>query len=151
MEKVAQHLDELLKEGTRLFMNADEESLSKKKSPEKWSNKEILGHLIDSAVHNLVRFTESRYLAQPYNHRRYDQNELVRINDYQHQETEDLLVLWLSLNRRISKLIAAATEATLQIPVLLYDGSTTDMRFLMTDYADHLEHHLRQIKINNKA
>lgn len=125
-------------------MNASEESLEGRAAAGKWSKKEILGHLIDSAVHNLVRFTESQYAPQPYRHRTYEQDELVRINDYQHQETEDLLVLWLSLNRRISMIISGATEQVLQIPVILSDGSATDMRFLMTDYADHVEHHLRQ-------
>lgn len=146
MDKVALKINALLKDGTAIFMNASEESLEFKAAPEKWSKKEILGHLIDSAIHNLVRFTESQYAPQPYRHRPYEQDELVRINDYQHQETEDLLVLWLSLNRRISKIISAATEQILQIPVTLSDGTRVDMRFLMADYADHLQHHLRQVE-----
>lgn len=146
MEKVAFRIETLLKQGTAIFMHASEDDLSFRKSPEKWSKREILGHLIDSAIHNLVRFTECRYQAQPYAHRPYDQNELVRINDYQNQETEDLLVLWLSLNRRIAKLISTASEPELSIPILFSDGTTKDLRFLMVDYADHLEHHLRQLQ-----
>ncbi|NUY79955.1 DinB family protein [Flavobacterium sp. MAH-1] len=145
MEKVSLRIEALLKEGTRFFMHASEDELSRKPSPEKWSKREILGHLIDSAIHNLVRFTESRYQAQPYKHRPYDQNELVRINDYQNQETEDLMVLWLSLNRRIASLIASVSENDLSIPIQFTDGTAKDLKFLMTDYADHLEHHLRQI------
>lgn len=148
MEQVVEKIHRLLQQGTALFMHAQDEELERKAEPEKWSKKEILGHLIDSALHNLVRFTEAQYADKPYHRRAYDQNELVRINEYQHQETEDLLVLWLALNRRIAAVIAACNDATLSIPVVFSGGSTADLRFLMTDYADHLEHHLRQIDRN---
>ncbi|RZJ72779.1 MAG: DinB family protein [Flavobacterium sp.] len=146
MEKITVSIESLLKQGTAVFMHASEEELSLKASADKWSKREILGHLIDSAVHNLVRFTECRYQAQPYKHRIYDQNELVTINDYQNQETEDLLVLWLSLNKRIAALIAIVSEKDLQIPIVFSDGTIQDLRFLMTDYADHLEHHIRSLE-----
>ncbi|RZJ67310.1 MAG: DinB family protein [Flavobacterium sp.] len=149
MEKVVSRIEELLKKGTQVFMNLSDEQLEVKPSPEKWSKKEILGHLVDSAIHNLVRFTEAQYSAQPYKHRTYDQNELVLINDYQHKESEDLLVLWLAINRQIVSIISSASERILRIPIQFTDGTTADMRFLMTDYADHLEHHLRQLDRNH--
>ncbi|MBD3580980.1 DinB family protein [Flavobacterium selenitireducens] len=145
MENVSQQIEALLREGTRFFMHASEDELSRKPSPDKWSKREILGHLIDSAVHNLVRFTEARCHTQPYRHRPYDQDELVRLNDYQNQETEDLLVLWLSLNKRIAFLIANVGPGDRSIAVVFADGTTKDLEFLMRDYADHLGGHLRQI------
>lgn len=148
MENISRQIEALLKEGTRIFMHASEDELSRKADPDKWSKRETLGHLIDSAVHNLVRFTEARYLAQPYRHRPYDQNALVRLNDYQNQETEDLLVLWLSLNKRIAFLIANVSADDLLIPIVLDDGKTKDLKFLMTDYVDHLAWHLRKIDPN---
>lgn len=69
--------------------------------PGKWSRKEILGHLIDSAINNLKRFTDAQfaddsYLVQPYN-----QDELVKLNKYQCASLEHLLILWQSLNRQL--------------------------------------------------
>jgi len=145
MKTVSQRIEALLKEGTRIFMHASEEELSRKPAPEKWSKREILGHLIDSALHNLVRFTEARYQNQPYRHRPYDQNRLVVHNDYQQQDTEDLLVLWLSLNKRIAFIIWNTEPDALEIPVVFEDGQTRNLGFLMSDYADHLGMHLRQI------
>jgi len=145
MQKTAERIEALLKAGTKVFMHASDEELSRKTSPEKWSKREILGHLIDSALHNLVRFTEARYSPLPYLHRPYDQDALVRINDYQNQDSEDLLVLWLSLNKRIASVMSITTESESEIPVKFSDGTVKNLRFLMTYYADHLAWHLRKI------
>lgn len=117
-----------------------------KSSPEKWSKQEILGHLIDSAINNLQRFTEIQFEPKPYQIRRYNQDELVKANAYQEAEINKLIALWLSVNIRILALMKLQTEATLSYPIILPDGEASDLRFLMTDYVDHLEHHLKQLK-----
>lgn len=117
-----------------------------KSSPEKWSKQEILGHLIDSAINNLQRFTEIQFEPRPYQIRRYNQDELVKANAYQDAESGRLFALWLSLNMRIVDLMKRQTEATLSSPIILPDGEPSDLRFLMTDYVDHLEHHVKQLK-----
>jgi hypothetical protein len=40
--------------------------LSVRPHPNKWSKKEILGHLCDSALTNLQRFVRAQYEVQPY-------------------------------------------------------------------------------------
>ena len=69
-----------------------------KPSPYKWSKKEILGHLVDSAVYNLERFTKIRFAAQPLEIQPFPQDDLVKANNYLHAEINDLLNLWTSLN-----------------------------------------------------
>jgi hypothetical protein len=39
----------------------DEVEFSRKVSPDKWSKKEILGHLIDSATNNHQRFVRAQF------------------------------------------------------------------------------------------
>lgn len=119
--------------------------LTYKASPEKWSKLEIIGHLIDSAVNNLQRFTEIQFESKPYQITRYNQDELVKANAYQEADPERLAALWLALNQRILALMKQQTEATLAYPIILPDGEPSDLRFLMTDYVDHLEHHLQQL------
>src|SRR6188474_2543328 len=77
------------------------QEMLRKPAPGKWSKKEILGHLIDSAINNLKRFTEIQFLPQPYSVIAYRQNELVIINDYQNLPLDHLLDLWQALNRQI--------------------------------------------------
>ena len=116
------------------------------RKPGKWSKKEILGHLIDSAIHNLVRFTEINYAAKPYRHRPYNQIDLVNLNQYQTKDINELNQLWLSLNRQIIRIMKSVDEEALDYKIILSDESVIDLRFLMTDYVEHLEHHINQIR-----
>ncbi len=59
----------------------------------KWSKKEILGHLIDSGINNLQRFTEIQFLEKPYKIRPYNQDELVKANNYQNKNSQELFEL----------------------------------------------------------
>ncbi|MFT3796311.1 DinB family protein [Flavobacterium sp.] len=111
----------------------------------KWSRKQILGHLIDSAINNLQRFTEIGYQPQPYVYREYHQAELVQMNDYQNMDTKELLQLWLSLNKQIARVMHNQTEERLDLKVLFTDGELSDLRFIMQDYPEHMEYHLNQI------
>ena len=53
-----------------------------KRASEKWSQKEMLGHLIDSGINNLQRFTEVQFETKSYRIRDYNQNELPKANNY---------------------------------------------------------------------
>src|SRR5215510_4964344 len=76
-------LDLNIKEVPVLFKGFSDQQLLQKPAPGKWSKKEILGHLIDSAINNLQRFIEVQFLPQPYHIVSYKQNELVAVNHYQ--------------------------------------------------------------------
>ena len=116
-----------------------------KSSEDKWSKKEILGHLIDSAINNIQRFTEIQYAEKPYKIRPYNQNELVKWNDYQNENNQDLYDLWLQLNNHILHIIRNQTTETLQYQVILTTGEVANLQFLIQDYFSHFYHHLLQI------
>lgn len=145
METTINKLQALLTQGETYFNSADESHLREPYMPGKWSRKQILGHLIDSAVNNLTRFTEIGYQPQPYIYREYNQSELVKINNYQEMDTAELLQLWLSLNRQIARVMQSVTEERLNLPLQFTDGSLSDLRYIMHDYPDHMEHHIKQI------
>lgn len=139
-------LEMLLDTAVNYLNAATVTELEAKPAPDKWSKKEILGHLIDSALHNLQRFVEVQFESKPYTVRKYKQDECVAANDYQHADIEGLTQCWLSLNRRIIHLMNLQTPDTLAFEVVIDDKTTEDLRFLMTDYVEHLEHHLNQIR-----
>ena len=138
-------LDQLLKCGYEYLSQASEQELNTNPSPNKWSKKEILGHLIDSGIHNLQRFTEIQYESKPYVIRSYKQNELVYANKYQNADSKELIRFWWSLNKRILFIIQIQTEKTLYYQIELEKGNLSDLGFLIKDYVNHLEHHLNQI------
>lgn len=137
--------EQLLKSGLEYLSQSSEDEMSRKTSVEKWSKKEILGHLIDSGINNLQRFTEIQFEDKPYVIRKYKQNELVSVNDYQNAKTNETVDFWLSINNRIKNVMELQTENTLNYKIEFGKDNISDLRFLMIDYVDHLEHHLNQI------
>jgi hypothetical protein len=146
MELQIKKIEALLSIINEYFNSVSDAVLEFKPSQDKWSKKEILGHLVDSAIHNLVRFTEINYVEKPYHHRPYRQNDLVNLNQYQTMDTNELLQLWLSLNKQIIRVFKNVDDKALDYKIILNDQSVIDLKFLMTDYVEHMEHHINQIR-----
>ena len=121
------------------------EDFGDKSSEDKWSKKEILGHLIDSAIYNIQRFTEIHYSELPYIIKAYKQDQLVLLNDYQNKNNQDLYPLWLQLNKHVLHIVKTQTTETLDYQIILANGGLSNLRLLIEDYFDHLYHHLHQI------
>jgi len=149
MQETIDKIGNLLGQAHAYFTSHDEETVCMPIAEGKWSRKQIIGHLIDSALNNLQRFTEIGYQPQPYRYREYNQDELVAVNDYQNADTIELLRLWILLNRQIIRVIAAQTEQRLNLKVQFTDGAISDLRFLIMDYPEHMEHHVKQLTMDN--
>lgn len=120
-----------------------EDELEVKISGDKWSKKEILGHLIDSASNNLHRFVRGRYEDSPAIF--YDQDEWVRLQGYQAERLDVLVDLWESSNRHLAHVIKNIPKEDLSRTCIGRTGEKYSLEFLIDDYLRHLEHHLKQI------
>lgn len=144
MKETIKNLKNLILKAENYFQTASPEEIEKK-SDEKWSKKEILGHLIDSGINNLQRFTEIEFKPKPYPIRSYMQNELVIANNYQNADLAELLDFWKAINHRIEKVMARQTAESLGSEILINGTQIETLEFLMKDYVKHLEQHLSQI------
>src|ERR1043165_7097819 len=86
-----------------LLHKMDEHTFSVKPSPDKWSKKEILGHLIDSAANNHQRFVRAQFEHEPSIV--YDQDKWNEFSYQALMRKEDLIDFWLNYNRYLLKLI----------------------------------------------
>lgn len=113
----------------------------------KWSKKEILGHLIDSGINNLKRFTDIQHSVLPYKVAQYNQVNLVVVNDYQNLPLEHLLTLWQSLNHQIVYVVNKLDDKKLNYPVdpQYKDAELKTLSWIIVDYVAHMEHHFQQI------
>lgn len=146
MEQMTAKLDRLISDLVEVAKTRSNEEMERKSLPTQWSKKEIIGHLIDSGINNLQRFSEIPFKKQPYQVRAYAQDDLVKSNRYQDASLDELLQLIKSLNNRIKALIKIRNEESLQLTVITPEGEQRDLKFLMDDYVNHFEHHLRQIQ-----
>jgi len=144
MRDVVQELKSFILDAENKLKLIEAEEASIKPSPDKWSKKEILGHLIDSAVNNHHRIVRAQYNAAA-NFPGYDQNEWVKIQRYNDMEWQPLVELWSAYNNHLSQLIE-------QIPVRhetsLCNVGKEDpvtLKFVVEDYLRHLKHHLDDI------
>lgn len=120
------------------------------RAPGKWSPREIIGHLVDSAINNYARFVRGQ-LEDSLVFHGYAQDGWVRVGGYQEAQLEELVVLWQALNTRIAAVMETTPEQArcrLVTPdtgegVSVAESLTLEQ--LMTDYVAHLNHHLRQI------
>ena len=153
IESAMTRLDEHIQHMPVLFNNFGDERLLQKPGPGKWSKKEILGHLIDSAINNLKRFTEIQFLAQPYKVVSYKQDDLVEVNNYQELPLAHLLDLWQALNKQIIYVVKNIPAEKLEFPVdPQYDnGALRTLGWIICDYVAHMEHHLKQVTGNQDA
>lgn len=113
--------------------------------PGKWSKKEILGHLIDSAANNHQRFIRLQ-LAREVTLPDYDQVGWVKANGYQQTNWSDVVTLWASYNLHLAKLIERIDPACAE-HVWRHPEADYKLTFLIDDYVVHMLHHLVQIGV----
>ena len=110
----------------------------------KWTRKEILGHLIDSATNNHQRFVRAQF-ADPFMWPGYEQEEWVLVNGYGGRTWNELLELWAAMNRHIAHVIEHVPAGKLRTRCVIGSGDAVTLEWLMRDYLDHMRHHLAQI------
>ncbi|MGC6590188.1 DinB family protein [Paenibacillus sp. Dod16] len=141
-------LESLITEMTEIVTSTNEVEFNLKLAPDKWSKKEILGHLCDSAVNNHIRFVKILLSDYPIAISGYTQNDWVRVNDYQDQyDQSEVLSLWQHLNRMILRVMHKADSSDFQKKRVLPDKTEVTLEWLFNDYVDHMIHHLEQIEL----
>jgi hypothetical protein len=150
MQEVITQLSKRIEPVKTYISGLSEVELQAKNSPEQWSKKEILGHLIDSAQSNIRRMVVGQYQNEA--HIIYLQNEWVKAADYQHYNSEDLLQFWALLNKHFCQVLKNLPLENYQT-ITNWGNETTPMlgqdfvtlEFVAIDYIRHLDHHLKQL------
>ncbi len=133
----------------------DDLQAANKPEPTRWSRKEELGHLVDSAANNHVRLVRVQQETKPHLPG-YAQDHWVAAHAYQDMSWAAICDAWLVLNRlllRVAELApAAAWERTCRIvgvPHTLADDQAppVTLGYVLDDYVDHLRHHLYHLGV----
>jgi hypothetical protein len=115
-----------------------------RRAPGKWSPREILGHLIDSAANNHHRFVRAQ-APGAFRFPAYAQDDWVARQAYNDRPWPELVTLWVAYNRHLAHVMAQCDPAALETPCTIEYEEPVTLAWLMTDYLDHLHHHLAQL------
>lgn len=118
-----------------------------KSDASRWSPKEELGHLLDSAVNNhqrIVRAQVEDNLALPG----YEQNRWVAIHGYQERDWQELISLWHAMNRQLLRAAESVPDSAWSHTLRVGSSEPMTLEFVFEDYVAHMVHHLKHIGIN---
>jgi hypothetical protein len=151
MHSTAEHLLEITERALPLLRQIGEAAATAKPNPEKWSKKEILGHLIDSASNNQQKFVRTMQAEQHVDFVGYAQNFWVDAQHYNQVDWLEIIALWESYNRLLARIIQNAPAEKLENTISIDGSQPFTLRFIMADYVEHLKHHLNQILVRDEG
>jgi hypothetical protein len=117
-----------------------------KPSPAKWSPKEELGHLLDSAANNHQRIVRTQLEDEP-KMPGYDGNAWVELHKYEERDWQEMIDLWRALNRQLLVAAEAVPESSWSRTCTIADSLPLTLKFVFEDYVKHMVHHLVHIGI----
>jgi hypothetical protein len=112
----------------------------------KWSRKEELGHLLDSAANNHQRIVRAQLEDKPAMPG-YDQTGWVALHDYQHRDWGELIGVWKAFNRQLLAAAEAVPESGWPRTLTVRGSEPLTLQFVFEDYIAHMVHHLEHIGI----
>lgn len=114
------------------------------KSGDAWSPKEELGHLIDSATNNHIRFVRAA-LESTFHGLPYQQNGWVALHAYNEMPIATLVDFWHSYNSLLAHLVGQISEERLTTECVIGSSAPVTLKFLIEDYILHMQHHIDHI------
>src|SRR5580700_2572021 len=111
--------------------------------PGSWTRKEELGHLIDSATNNHLRFTLASIDGE-FRGQGYAQDKWVEAHGYRDMEWRGLVDLWYHYNALLAHLVDRIPEEQLDNRCVIGWGVQT-LRFVIEDYVAHMQHHVDHV------
>ena len=126
------------------LLSMDEAAAARPLAPGKWSAKQVLGHLIDSAANNHHRFVRAQAMS-PLEFPAYEQDHWVSCQQYTDRRWSELVRLWHEYNQHLAHVISRLPESRREVACKIGTDAPVTLGFLANDYLVHLEHHLGQL------
>jgi hypothetical protein len=128
-----------------VFRSWGDSDVVRSRGVDKWTRKQDLGHLVDSAANNHQRFVRARFTS-PFVWPGYDQLEWVSLHRYSERPWDELVDLWVALNRQVAAAVDSLPAEKLQTTCVIGQEKPAPLEWWVEDYLRHMKHHLEQIE-----
>jgi len=146
MTQIADELTQIVQSAAERLRSISAAEADYKPSEAKWSKKEVIGHLIDSAANNQQRFVRAQQVAELVSPP-YDQEKWVSLQDYNSSSWSDLIELWRLFNLHLAHVLHRIPAEKLQIKCTIGNKDPVSLGSVMDSYLTHLKHHLDKIGV----
>lgn len=144
MKDVADDLRLEVSRAAARLLSLSDDAAAASRGDGKWTRKEILGHLIDSAANNHQRFVRAQ-LTSPFVWPGYEQDAWVSVHGYSNRSWRELVDVWAALNAHVAYVIEHVPADRLSTECRIGSDEPNTLEWLMRDYLRHMRHHLGQI------
>jgi hypothetical protein len=139
--ELSERLTAVLRDAMPWLVTISEAEASVPERADKWSAKQVMGHLTDSAVNNLARIVRIQIETEP-DLLGYEQMAWVNLQHYAEREWAQVLALWFALNEHVAWTVRHIDKARLG-NIGVAEGQRMTLGYLIEDYVAHMQHHLR--------
>jgi hypothetical protein len=145
VHQVADDLDATVRDAVQWLQGLDAAAVAHRPAADRWTIKEVIGHLIDSAANNHQRFVRAQFIPE-LTFPAYEQNEWVACQAYNDADWPELLELWQRYNRHLAHVIRHVRPSSLGVRCTIGSYEPVTLQFLIEDYVVHLKHHLDKVR-----
>jgi broad specificity phosphatase PhoE len=142
--QIASDLGRTVAQAKPLLEKLNNADTSLRPAPGKWSRKEIVGHLLDSASNNHQRFVRAT-LQGELKFPGYDQERLVELQQFREMDWGFLVDFWAAYNRFLAHVMNSLPAKAAKITCNIGSNPPATLEWIAQDYVEHLKHHLNQI------
>jgi len=141
---VSEDLNETVRAALSMLHRVSNTEASLSAAPGKWSKKEILAHLIDSASNNHQRFVRAT-IQGSLEFPGYEQDRCIAVQKPNLMSWEMLIDLWSSYNWYLAHIMSQLPMSSSETPCRIGAHAPVTLLWLAKDYVEHSKHHLNQI------
>jgi len=148
-QQICEELSTLISKWERILLSQPEKTITDRKNSQNRSIRQIVGHMVDSATNNIHRVIHMHYQTSPIKYPDYanlgNNDRWIAIQNYQEEDWNELVQLWVSTNRHMVHLIRQVDESKLDQYWISALNEQVTLREMITDYPRHFKLHLDEI------
>ena len=157
-QEVIDDINEVMKREIPLLLSLSEEQVNVRRNSQNRTVKMLVGHLIDSASNNHQRIVRLQYAPRcghsmpntemgmlVFPDYTQDNDLWIQLQDYDHEDWQQLVTLVNLYNRHICHVIRSVDETKLNNFWIDYEGCRVTLDAMIRGYVKHLNLHFGQI------